>query len=63
MIRLQSILWKDLFISREDGAEGLGLDVGILFGRLDDLVQNGDICEALSVATIVNLFTKTYFGQ
>ena len=50
-------------MSREDGAEGLGLDIGILFGRLDDLVQDGDICGALLVATVAPLFTETYSGQ
>ena len=38
MIWIQSILGEDLLVRREDGAEGLGFNFGVLFGGLDNLV-------------------------
>jgi len=38
MIWLQSILGEDCLICGVDGTEGEGINIGILFGGLDDLV-------------------------
>ena len=40
---MQSILRQDDFVRREDGTEWLTLDIGLLFGQSDDLVEDCDI--------------------
>ena len=61
MIWIQSVLGEDFLVCREDGAEGLSIDVGILFGVSDNLIEYDNIYRALSVAINLVLSIKTYF--
>ena len=50
MIRMKSILREDGLVRGVHGTERADPNIRMLLGGLDDLVQNGDICCALSVA-------------